>query len=571
MCQPNASCGLTDLCARHAHLDRTLTFTSCATSSTSYQVSSVEGTIDSWTRCRHVLQLIAARKLERAPDTMSLWSQLEPTPAHITYLILSFFLITYVLFEKFVRNRLHLSEPPIALLAGIVLGPRFLGWITPNVYGVNGYPSKHSPQHGVGGWGWGDNVMQEVTRVIVCIQVFAVGVELPAYYMGKHWRSLAFMLGPVMSVGWLVCAGFVMLLFNTTFPIALIVAACLTPTDPVLAASILSNSQFSSRVPQRLRNLLSAETGCNDGTSFPFLYIGIYIIITSNFGEAVKQWFLITILWQCLFSIVVGAVLGLTFNAVLRFSERKGYNASPGFTVFYLLLALLSVGIGSTLGADDFLVSFSCGYGFARDGWFSKKTQEAQLPAVVDLLLNSAMFVYLGSVIPWFAFGPSDITPHVTVPRLLAFLVLVLLFRRIPVVMALYRWIPSINTWQEALFCGHFGPMGLGGLFLSIEARAMLETGTAEPLPEPDITVPPYSPRERAIHIIWPIVCFTVMGSTFIHGLSVLFLSSAAHLMRPKEQQAPFFAGETEPLMGMDHNDVSDDYDGTTQEDSAAV
>lgn len=453
------------------------------------------------------------------------------------------------------------------MIVGIILGPQLLGWLTPNLCGVNGCDGALVPDaHHLGGWGWGDDVVQEVTRVIVGIQVFAVGVELPEYWMGKNWRSLAMMLGPVMTAGWLICAVFVMLIFQTSFATALVVAACLTPTDPVLAASILSNSQFSDRVPTRVKQLLSAETGCNDGTSFPFLYIGLFLLTMPTIEEAVKQWFLITILWQCAFSIFIGSSIGLIFNRVLRFSEKHEYIAAPGFTVFYLLLSLLSVGIGSILGADDFLVSFSCGYGFARDGWFSKKTEETKLPAIIDLMLNSAMFVYLGSIIPWYSFGPHEITPHVTVPRLLAFLALVLLLRRIPIIMLLYRWIPNIKTWQEALFCGHFGPMGLGGLFLAIEARAILETGTSEPLPHPRPLEPPYDSRVKTTHIVWPIVCFVVMGSTLVHGLSVLVLSAVGHLSRPKERRASFFAGETEPLVGMHHDENEESNYGTTDE-----
>ncbi|KAK6421569.1 hypothetical protein LTR95_016795, partial [Oleoguttula sp. CCFEE 5521] len=222
------------------------------------------------------------------------WSQIEFTPAHATYLLLSIFLITYALFEKFIRNRLHLSEPPIALLIGIVLGPRLLGWIAPNYCGVNGCAGGPA----IGGWELGDNIVQEATRVIVGIQVFAVGIELPKFYMARHWRSVAMLLGPVMIFGWLVCALFVYLIFKTNVPTALTIAACLTPTDPVLAASILSHSQFSSRVPKRIKHMLSAESGCNDGTSFPFLYAGVFWITQSTAADALKDYFLITIRCQ---------------------------------------------------------------------------------------------------------------------------------------------------------------------------------------------------------------------------------------------------------------------------------
>ncbi|KAK4540165.1 hypothetical protein LTR36_009751 [Oleoguttula mirabilis] len=495
------------------------------------------------------------------------WHQIEPTPPHLTYLLLSAFLISYVLFTTFIRNRLHLSEPPIALLVGIILGPRALGWLSPNTCGINSCKDDAGDPSGVGGWGWGDNVVQEATRVIVGIQVFAIGVELPKFYARRHWKSIAMLLGPVMTFSWVICAVFVALIFHTDIATALIVAACLTPTDPVLASSILSNSQFSERVPKRIKDMLSAESGCNDGISFPFIYAGIFAITSSSTREAVKNYFLITVLWQVAFGITIGLIIGTTFNRILRFSERRNYIDPAGFTVFYLLLAILSVGVGSTLGSDDFLVSFGAGYGFARDGWFRKKTHAAQLPQIIDLMLNSAMFVYLGAIIPWYAFQPHSISPGITPGRLVAFLVLVLAFRRIPIVLALYRWIPDIRTLREALFVGHFGPMGLGGLFLAIEARAMLENDSAIPDPHPPRYGRPYTDRERAVEIIWPLVCFIVFGSTLVHGLSVLAFSLAHHFQRPAEKRAAILAAEDDPLEGMEHEGGGGDSEPDSEEE----
>nr|POE64143.1 na(+)/h(+) antiporter 1 [Quercus suber] len=465
---------------------------------------------------------------------VQVWDQIEATPAHISYLLLSVFLITYVLFTKFIRNRLHLSEPPIALLFGILIGPRILGWVTPNFCGVNGCPDAVGIPDGIGGWGWGDNVIQEITRVIVGVQVRCCNGR------GSDIRMVADISA---------------------------VAACLTPTDPILAASILANSQFSQRVPKRLKDLLSAESGCNDGVSFPFLYIGIFFLQQSTIGSAFKDWFLITILWQCTFGVIIGLILGTALNRILRFSYAKEYVDYSGFTVFYLLAALLAIGIGSTLGADDFLVAFGAGYGFARDGWFAKETENTHIPEVIDLLLNSAMFVYLGTIVPWNQFSPSELTPNITPGRLVGFVLLALLFRRLPVVLALYRWIPDVHTAREALFAGHFGPMGVGALFLAIEARAMLENDSAIPDPHPPKYGYPYSEKERAVYAIWPIVCFTVMTSTFVHGLSVVVISVVNHWRRPEKDRAPLLAGETDPLNGMDH----DDGEGRSEREGASV
>lgn len=118
------------------------------------------------------------------------------------------------------------------------------------------------------------------------------------------------LLGPVMTFSWVVTALCCYLVLGTSVETAMIVAACLTPTDSVLAASVLSNSTFSTRVPKRLKHLLSAESGCNDGVFFPFLYIGICILKESSTG-AIKEWFLITVLWQCAFGIFIGILIGV--------------------------------------------------------------------------------------------------------------------------------------------------------------------------------------------------------------------------------------------------------------------
>ena len=477
------------------------------------------------------------------------WKQLEPTAPHISYLLVSAFLILYALFSQFIRNRLHLSEPPLATLVGIIFGPRVLGVIDP------------------AGWGVQDNITQEFTRVILGIQVFAVGLELPKFYFSRHWKSVAMLLGPVMAGGWLVCAAFIYGLFKTSFPTALVISACLTPTDPVLAASVLSNSRFSTRVPNRLKHMLSAESGSNDGISFPFLYIGLNLLNEATVGTALKDWVLITILWQCVFGTFLGLLIGFAANRILKFSARREMVGRATYLVFYLLLAFFSVGVASTLGSDDFLIAFGAGVGFARDGWFRKRIRETHLPNIIDLLLNATLFVYFGALIPWSQFSSIQ---HITVGRLFALLILVLLFRRLPFVLALKRFIPDIHTYREALFCGHFGPMGVGALFLAIEARAELENQTSQPSPQPPSTGIPKGNRE-GVEMVWPIICFIVLGSVMVHGLSTLAISVGSHYVRPKEERAPLLGAETEPFESMVHEiggGGSEPSDSSSEEDS---
>lgn len=101
----------------------------------------------------------------------------------------------------------------------------------------------------------------------------------------------------------------------------------------------------------------------------------------------------------------------------------------------------------------------------------------------------------------------------------------------------------------------------VGAMFLAMEARATLETGTAVPLPQPDKPVgPPYDDKTVAIALIWPVVCFVVLGSVMVHGLSVLAISLAGHFSRRGDEQAPLLAGgERQNLLGMVHDDDEDD------------
>lgn len=54
--------------------------------------------------------------------------------------------------------------------------------------------------------------------------------------------------------------------------------------------------------------------------------------------------------------------------------------------------------------------------------------------------------------------------------------------------------------------------------------------------------------------MVYPIVMFVVLCSTYVHGLSVLGMSLASHFRRKQEDRAPIVGAETEPLNEMDHD-----------------
>lgn len=70
-------------------------------------------------------------------------------------------------------------------------------------------------------------------------------------------------------------------------------------------------------------------------------------------------------------------------------------------------------------------------------------------------MLNCACFIYIGAWLDFQAFNSPDL--GITPWRLVILFLWIAVFRRIPAVLMLYKWVPEIKTWQEALFTGHFG------------------------------------------------------------------------------------------------------------------
>lgn len=414
-----------------------------------------------------------------------------------------------MLCSSFIKERLYIGEATVATICGIIFGPHAANLINPLT------------------WGNTDLVTLEFSRIVLVVQCFAVGVELPKYYMEKHWRSVVFLLLPVMTFGWLITSLFIWWMIPTlNWLESLCVAACVTATDPVLASSVVGKGKFAKRVPKHLRDLLSAESGCNDGMAFPFIYLALYLIdFRPNAAEVAKEWIVTTILYECVFGAIYGFTIGYIGRHGIKYAEKHDLVDRESFLVFYFVLALFCAGSGSILGVDDLLVGFAAGVGFSNDGWFTQKTEESHVSNVIDLLINLAYFVYLGTIIPWEQYNNPALgtTPW----RLVVIALFVIFFRRIPIMLALKPIIPDIKTWREALFAGHFGPIGVGAIFVAILARAELETETTTPLASyPD----PGAKNFILVSLIWPIVTFLVISSIIVHGSSVAVFTLGKHI-----------------------------------------
>ena len=434
------------------------------------------------------------------------WDHLDIDKPHLAYMILGGFTGLFMLCSLFVKEKLYIGEATVATICGIIFGPHAADLFNPL------------------SWGNVDKITLECSRIVLVVQCFAVGVELPKSYMERHWKSVFFLLVPVMTWGWLITSLFIWWMVPPlNWLESLICAACVTATDPVLASSVVGKGKFAKRVPKHLRDLLSAESGCNDGMAFPFIYLSFYILRYHHHpNEVALEWFCITILYECVVGAIFGFIIGYIARHAIRFAENHQLVDRESFLVFYFVLAVFCAGSGSLLGMDDLLIGFSAGVGFSNDGWFTEKTEESHVSNVLDLLLNLAFFVYFGSIIPWEDYNSPELG---LVPwRLVVIAILIIFFRRIPVMLCLKPLIPDIKTWREALFAGHFGPIGVGAIFACILARAELETDSTQPLSTEKMSrigETEHAKFKNVIELIWPITTFIIISSILVHGSSI--------------------------------------------------
>lgn len=218
--------------------------------------------------------------------------------------------------------------------------------------------------------------------------------------------------------------------------------------------------------------------------------------------------------WEICLGTSLGALMGFLARRLIRFSESKKLVDRESFVAQYVSLALASMGVNVLLGSDDLLAAFACGSAFAWDGWFQKQTEDSNFSSIIDLLFNIGTFVYIGAIMPWHDFVNGDI--NLSIWRLIVLAILILLLKRIPIVVALWKFIPDIKTFHEAVFSGYFGPMGVGAIFMSTYGRLLLVQ---------HVEYPPETTNGVLAYTIQPIVFFLVLASVLVHGFTVPFFA----------------------------------------------
>ncbi|KAF8336223.1 Cation/H+ exchanger [Amanita rubescens] len=424
------------------------------------------------------------------------------------------FVVAFSMISLFAREKLYINEVFLGTTFGISIGPHVA-----NIFNPRGW--VHPPFNV-------DNITLEVMRITLATGLFAIGVQLPGGYMYKRAKSLLVMIVPTMAVGWIIVSAILKSLFPSLgFLACLATASCLTPTDPIISAAIVGGRFAEEHVEEELRDLISAESAANDGLAYPFLTFAIYLTVDATVMEGIKDWILIGILYQVVLGIVIGAMLGWLFSKLMKYLYELKWLNEESYVVQYLALAIFTEGLVVTIGSDDLLASFAAGCAISWDGGFKHHTQGQYFAALVDFVLNCACFIYIGAWLPFESFYMPEL--GITPPRLVILSIAILFARRIPALLMLYKWIPEIRDWREALFTCHFGPMSVGAIFVS--------TLALHKLPSPKY--PPETQQDCLALMLQPIVTFVVLSSIIIHGLSIPLLNLGRSLKPCTSDELP--------------------------------
>lgn len=370
--------------------------------------------------------------------------------------------VAVVLASRAIRH-LPVTEPLAALVLGVVLGPEVLG---------------------IADFGHGTALLHSISELVMAVALMAIALRFP-------WPDVAALrrpLGWMLLVGMAGMAGLVALLGAWVLGLgaaaAVLLGGILAPTDPVLATSVVTGDPAEEALPERLRLLLSAESGANDGLALPIVVAGLAMVHGDGPGRLAVEGLLAVGI-----ALVVGAVVGdVTGRAFAALDDAHDIEDSA-FFVFTLVLALLVLGLTNLAGGDGILGVFVAGLAYNRVVGPRTYEAERENDEGINRVLVLPAFALFGAILPWS--GWADLGWRGAV-----FVVGVLVLRRLPVVLAL-RPVLGLDG-RQLLFYGWFGPMGVAALFYVTLAL------------EDQVRVPE----------LWPAVALVVAASTVVHGVT---------------------------------------------------
>jgi sodium/hydrogen antiporter len=370
------------------------------------------------------------------------------------------------------KERTPVSEPLIALIAGVLIGPGALGLLD------------------LADLGNQTLILEEAALVTLGVALVGVALRLPIGYSSSNWRLLFVLLGIVMPLMWIVGGLLAYLILGVPFWVAVLIGAIVTPTDPVVASSIVAGGVAERNLPARLRHAISSESGFNDGLALPFVVLPV-LVLTEPPGEVLGHWLTHTILLEIVGGAALASLMGYLAGKTLRWAERKETMERTSLLTISLALSLSVLGVTELLHLNGVLAAFVAGIVFNFAGSSDAKESQEEIQEAISRFFDLPIFVLLGMALPWQGWLDLGWRGPLLV-------VAVLVLRRLPTVLALRPLLgPLRGRARDVLFLGWFGPIGAAALYYAT-----------------------FSLRETGIEEAWVVGSLIICASVVIHGVS---------------------------------------------------
>jgi len=304
------------------------------------------------------------------------------------------------------------------------------------------------------------------------------------------------LLGLMMPIMWLSSTGILLAAMDWPFWTALLAGAVLTPTDPVLASSIVTGRVAEKYLPQSLRDALTAESGANDGLAYPFVFFALIFVADQASGAGIAVSLARIIFWEVGFAVLVGGFLGYAAGKLLDWAESKRSIEATSYLAYTVALSLLVVGVCGLLGSSGILGVFVSGIMFARVVPTPERRDEERVQEAVNRFLLLPVFLLFGFTLPWDEWGSLGWLCVVIVAGML-------LLRRLPGMIAVRPLLGSLREWPALLTLGWFGPIGVAAMFYGMAAERMASSA-----------------------VIWPTVSLVIFASVIVHGITATPLAT---------------------------------------------
>ncbi len=220
---------------------------------------------------------------------------------------------------------------------------------------VDKLPSPDPMQH--------STVTVHLTELVVIISLLGAGLALDRPFGWRQWGTTWRLLAVTMplTVGTIALLGGWLLGLGAAA--AVLLAAALAPTDPVLATEVqVGEPSEDCNSEDEARFALTSEAGLNDGLAFPFTYAAIAIAAAGAAPSGwLAEWLAVDVVWRIAAGVAVGAACGWLLRMLFfsRPAERAGLSErAEGFIV--LTAVLLTYGLAELVGGYGFVAVFVC-------------------------------------------------------------------------------------------------------------------------------------------------------------------------------------------------------------------